>query len=266
MTTLLLVLGCASAPPTYPVTGTVVEVRSEREVVIAHDAIPGFMDAMTMPFVVESPELLVGVDPGDQVSGLLVVGPPQTVLRALEVVREHAAEVAPPDLAPGEAVPVGAVFPQTPVLLAAGGSIVVGEGQEGRIALTFLYTRCPIPEYCPLTASRFGALQEVLPPGARLLAVTIDPDHDSRGVLREYARSVGAEPGKWDFGRVPDEVLVGVAEKAGLRTDGKGTGITHDLVVVVLDEQGRVVERFRDMKWSQEHLVELLRSRPGKGG
>jgi protein SCO1/2 len=144
-------------------------------------------------------------------------------------------------------------------MLAAGGSTVFGEGQEGRVAVTFLYTRCPIPEYCPLTAARFGALQEVLPAGARLLAVTIDPEHDTRSVLRDYAASVGAVPGRWDFGRVPDEVLVGVAEKAGLRTDGKGTGITHDLVVIVLDEQGRLIRRFRDMKWEQDELVGLLR-------
>jgi protein SCO1/2 len=256
---LLAWFACAPEPPTYTVTGTVVEVRSDREVVIAHDPIPGFMDAMTMPFQVE-PGLLQGVDPGDIVQGTLVVGSPATRLTALGVTREHEAPAErPPDLQPGEHVPEGALFPQTPVMLAAGGSTVFGEGQEGRVAVTFLYTRCPIPEYCPLTAARFGALQEVLPAGARLLAVTIDPEHDTRSVLRDYAASVGAVPGRWDFGRVPDEVLVGVAEKAGLRTDGKGTGITHDLVVIVLDEQGRLIRRFRDMKWEQDELVGLLR-------
>jgi protein SCO1/2 len=251
-------LGCRTAEPTYVVTGTVTEVRGEREVVIAHDAIPGFMDAMTMPFQVESIALLGGVDPGDRVEGTLVVGAPTTRLTALRVTVEHE---RPPDLKPGESVPVGAIFPQAQVLLARGGSLVLGEGQTGRIALTFLYTRCPIPEYCPLTVSRFQGLQEVLPEGARLLAITLDPEHDSRSVLRDYAASVGAEPGKWDFGHLPDEVLVGVAEKAGLRVDGKGLGITHDLVVVVLDEQGRLVGRFTDMAWSRDQLVELLTRR-----
>lgn len=256
----LLGIGCAPEPRTYEVTGTVVEVRGTGEVVLAHDEIPGFMPAMTMPFAVSDPELLRGVDSGDAVWGMFVVGDPGTRLTALLVTAEHAAE-APPALAPGEAVPVGAIFPETPVMLAAGGTALVGQGQTGRIALTFVYTRCPLPEYCPLTVSRFQALQEVLPPGARLLAVTIDPEYDSRSVLKAFAASVGAVPGKWDFGRVPDEVLVGVAEKAGLRADGKGTGITHDLVVVVLDEDGRVVQRFRDMNWSQDEMVELLRGR-----
>ncbi len=259
-TTLVRWLACASPAPTHEVTGTVVEVRGPTEVVIDHDAIEGFMPAMSMPFTVADPALLAEVDPGDEVRGTLVVGGDGTRLVALTVTREHAPE-APPELAPGEPVPVGAIFPETQVMLAAGGSTLIGQGQEGRVALTFVYTRCPIPEYCPLTVSRFQSVQEVLPPGARLLAVTVDPDYDSRKVLKEYAASVGAIPGKWDFGRVPDEVLVGVAEKAGLRTDGKGTGITHDLVVVVLDEDGRVVERFRDMSWSRDRMVELLTGR-----
>ncbi len=257
---LLVWLACASAPPSWPVTGMVVEVRGPTEVVIAHDEIPGFMPAMTMPFTVADPALLAGVDPGDAVAGTLTVGKAATRLTALAVTAERAPE-APPDLAPGQAVPVGAIFPETPVMLASGGSIVVGQGQEGRVGLTFVYTRCPIPEYCPLTVSRFQDLQAHLPAGARLLAVTVDPEYDTRRVLQAYAESVGAVPGRWDFGRVPDEVLVGVAEKAGLRTDGKGTGITHDLVVVVLDEDGRLIARFDDMAWSRDQLVALLSGR-----
>ena len=257
---LLSWIACASPPPTYPVIGTVVEVRGPTEVVIAHDEIPGFMPAMTMPFTVAAPALLAGVDRGDAIAGTLVIDAPGARLTALTVTAEHAPE-APPDLAPGEAVPVGAIFPETPVMLAAGGSMLLGQGQEGRVALTFVYTRCPIPEYCPLTVARFQDLQAHLPARARLLAVTIDPDFDSRRVLSDFAASVGAVPGRWDFGRVPDEVLVGVAEKAGLRADGKGAGITHDLVVVVLDEDGRVIARFDDMQWSRDRMVALLTGR-----
>lgn len=249
---MIWLLACGPRELAYPVTGTVIEVRSATEIVVAHDEIPGFMAAMTMPFTVADS---AGLDRGDVIAGTLRVGD-KTVLDEVRVTKEAIEE--PPDLAPGEAVPVGAVFPETPVVLAVGSPITIGRGQGFPLALTFFYTRCPIPEYCPLTVARFQALQAVLPDGARLLAVTLDPSHDSRGVLREFGEASGAVPGKWDLGRVPDEVLVGVAEKAGLATAGKGLGITHDLVLVVLDADGRVLRRYRDMAWDQAEVVALL--------
>lgn len=254
----LLWTGCGAQPPRYDVTGEVVEVRSATEVVVAHDDIEGFMDAMTMPFTVSDPELLEGVDPGDRVAGTLVVARSGTVLQDLRVTEEAPPVEEPPDLEPGEAVPEGAIFPSTPVVLAEGSPVTIGQGQQGRWAVTFIYTRCPIPEYCPLVVSRFQALQEVLPEGARLLAVTLDPDHDSRGVLRDFGEQSGAEPGKWDLGRVPKEVLFGLAEKAGLKVHGRGLGITHDLVMLVLDEEGRLVKRYTDMKWDLAEVSKLL--------
>ena len=109
-----------------------------------------------------------------------------------------------------------------------------------------------------MVVARFVALQEQLPPGARLLAVTMDPDFDTRSVLSDFADQAGARPGRWDFGRVPKEVLIGVAEKSGLAVTGRGTAITHDLVMVILDAEGRVVKRYRDFDWDMTEVVGLL--------
>jgi protein SCO1 len=253
------ILAC-SADPRFELTGSVVEVRPPTEVVIAHDDIPGFMAAMTMPFTVAEPGLLTGLDPGDKVAGTLVVGDSATVLERLVVTAEAPVPEAPPELAPGEAVPVGAIFPTTDVILAEGSPVTIGQGQEGRWAVTFIYTRCPIPEYCPLVVSRFQSLQEVLPAGARLLAITMDPEYDSRSVLKEFGAKNAAVPGKWDFGKVPDEVLFGLAEKAGLKVAGKGQGIVHDLVLLILDEDGRLVKRYGDMAWDRDEVVKALSS------
>lgn len=254
------VLGCAGGgDPTFAVTGEIVEVRSETEVVIAHDDIAGFMDAMTMPFTVADARLLSGVHQGDRVAGTLVVGETAR-LTALEVVERAPPRPRPDTPPPPETQPVevGETFPTTPIVLAVGSPVTLGEGQGQRVALTFVYTRCPLPEFCPLIASRFGALQEVLPENARLLAVTMDPDFDSRGVLRDYGEKVGAVPGKWDFGRVPKEVLLGLAERSGLSVRGRGTEIVHDLVLLILDEDGTLVKRYDHMDWDQAEVVELL--------
>lgn len=255
-------LACGSAERRFEVKGTVVEVRSATELVVAHEAIDGFMDAMTMPFSVRGS--VEGVDVGDQIAGTFVVAEGASWLEGVAVTVE-----APPpepekpvDVPRGEPVPEGTLFPETPVVLAVGSPITLGQGQTGRIALTFIYTRCPVPEYCPLVVSRFQALQEKLPPNARLLAITMDPEYDSRGVLREFGEAHDAIPGKWDFGRLPKEVLVGVAEKAGLEVTGRGLEITHDLVMVVLDEDGRVVKRYRDFAWDMDEVVGLLKGDP----
>jgi protein SCO1 len=255
------VSGCQPAAEVYPVHGRVVELRPPDQVVIAHQDIPGFMDAMTMPFRVEDPGLLAEVDVGEGVSGELVITRSGSVLRALRVTEPQpdAPKEAPPALQPGEPVPVGALFPATEVPLAHGPSATLGVGQQGSWAVTFFYTRCPLPEYCPLILSRLSALQGALPAQARLLAITLDPQNDTRSALREFAVTQGAVPGRWDFGRVPEEVLVGLAEKAGLKTAGGGkVGVVHDLILVVLGPDGRLIARYNDMNWDQAEVVSLL--------
>lgn len=256
-----LFLACSTAEPTFPVTGTVVEVRGGgAELVVAHDPIPGFMDAMTMPFDVADPPQAANVRRGDTIAATLIVGGESgTRLDAITVTAPAPPE-QPPALAPGESVPVGALFPATDVMLAEGPPVTIGQGQAGTFAVTFFYTTCPLPEYCPLVVSRLQALQPALPPGARILAITLDPESDSRGTLRAFGAEKGAIPGKWDLGRVPPEVLVGLAEKAGMKVEGKvSIGIVHDLVLLILDRDGRLVRRYTDMSWDQSEVVELLR-------
>jgi protein SCO1 len=249
-------LACAQPDPRYAVTGEVVEIRAPDTLVVAHDEIPGFMEPMTMPLQLADPAQLASVHVGDTIAGTLVVGE-STRLEQVSVTR--AAPEQPPALAPGESVPVGAIFPPTDVMLAVGSPVTIGQGQQGRFAVTFFYTRCPLPEFCPLVVSRLQALQPALPEGARILAITLDPEFDTRGTLRTFGEQHGAVPGRWDLGRVPSEVLLGLAEKAGLKTAGSGKlGIVHDLVLLVLDEDGRLIQRYHDMSWDQDEVVRLL--------
>lgn len=261
LVSVLLACGGTPAEVSHPVTGTVVELRGDDVVVIDHAPIEGFMEAMVMPFTVADPALLQGVDPGEEVAGTFVVGE-RSYLSDLRVTKAIAPEVAAHTPPPkrGEPIPVGGLFPTTPVMLASGRPLTLGDQQDtgGPVALTFIYTRCPVPEYCPLVVARFQALQEQLPEGARLLAVTMDPDYDNRGVLNAFADKSGAIEGKWDFGRVPKEVLIGVAEKAGLAVHGRGLGITHDLVLVILDADGRVRARYDHFDWPLAEVVAHL--------
>ena len=158
----------------YIVEGTVVEVTAADEVVIDHEAIDGFMDAMVMPFHVKDPDLIGALEPGHRVIARLEVEPSGGYLTKIRVTGKGPAPTwnAPEGPAP---LRVGQVLPAMEVTLADGTKTVVGKGQDRPTALTFLYTRCPMPEFCPATVARFQALQEAVGPEVRLLAITLDP-------------------------------------------------------------------------------------------
>jgi len=252
-------LACSGgdAPERHALTGTVVEVR-EDSLLVAHDDIPGFMDAMTMPLTLANPRDAARVTEGDTISGTLLVGR-RTVLTDLVVTeRSQAPAKATPRPGAEDAIPVGAAFPETPVRLTTGETLALGAEQEGPIALTFIYTRCPLPDFCPLVMRKMMGLQADLPDEARIVVITIDPGYDTLSVLKAYGEAQGAEPGRTDFGRVPKENLVALAERAGLSVQGEGLDISHDLVLVLIGADGRVVARYDHMEWDRDQVLGQL--------
>lgn len=248
--------------------GEVVALRDDGKVVIAHEDVPGLMPAMTMPFTVKDPALLHGIEPGDQVYARLIADDDHgwylAELREHSKPRPHAKA---PEIGTGATLPPpvrpGQVLPTTTVPLSDGSSFTVGEGQSGPVVLTFLYTTCPQPEFCPAIATRMQGLQAALTPGeATLLAVSIDPDGDTPEVLKAYAESVGADPAVWRFGRLEKPELKKLAARAALTIDTVtgGTDILHSIRILVLDAEGRLVERYDDARFPADRVLEQLRT------
>lgn len=242
----------------YIVEGTVVELRPPSEVVLDHEDVPGLMGPMIMPFAVADPAMLDGLKPGTRVVARYELGEVGGKLTRLRITGQLPA----PEVVSGP-MPVrpGAVFPATSLQLQDGSTWTLGAGQAERVALTFLYTRCPQPEFCPAMVARLQALQEALAgaEGARIVAVTLDPDHDTPEVLSAYAAQVGAGPG-WRFGRVPAEALPDLALLAGMNVmrTGDGAEIAHALRLLVLDRGGALIERYDDARFPLDRVVEQL--------
>jgi len=258
MLVLLGLVACGgSAPERYTLTGTVVEVRDD-SLLVAHDDIDGFMTAMTMPLSLANPTDARRVREGDTIEGTLLVGRRTVLTDVVVSARSAAPERAARRPRAERQIAVGATFPATHIPLAGGRALTLGEDQAGPVALTFIYTRCPLPEYCPLVMRRVLGLQAALPAGARSLLVTLDPDYDTLEVLAAFGKAHGAIPGRTELGRLPKENLVGLAERAGLTAHGAGLQISHDLVLVVIDADGRVAARYRDMAWDQGEVLAHL--------
>ena len=170
---LVLVAGCgrpASPPPKlYELKGQILSVKPEaQEVLVKHEDIPGFMPAMTMPYKVKSPSLLDGRQPGDLITATLEVGELDASLTA--ITKTGAAPIDDPSAGPAitasDLVEPGEPVPNTPLVDQDNTARPLSSLRGHRVALTFIYTRCPVPDFCPLMEKHFLQVQEAIRKGS----------------------------------------------------------------------------------------------------
>lgn len=270
---LLVAITAACGPQgrRYEVRGQVLAVDLARqEVTIKHDDIAGFMPAMTMPFRVNDARLLEGRVPGDLVTATLVVEETDAYLTTLAKIG-HSEVVATPPLAaassglellePGETVPDQAFVDQD------GRARTRADWRGRTIALTFIYTRCPYPTFCPLMDRHFAAIQKAvradaaLSPQVHLVSVSFDPEYDTPAVLRQHAATLGADPGLWSFVTGSRDEIDRFAARFGVSIV-RGTtpaDVAHTLRTAVVDRDGRLVSVYTGNEWTPDDLVRDLR-------
>ncbi len=255
----------------YELRGQIVAIdRAQQKVTIKHDDIRGFMPGMTMPFSVRRAELLDGRTPGDLVRATLVVEDSTAYLRTLDAtghapVTELPAAL-PAILNPGDAVPNAALIDQD-------GKARSLEDWKGRIlAVTFIYTRCPLPDFCPAIDRRFADAQkmivsdEALRGGVQLLSVSFDPAFDTPAVLTAHAQKLGADRSVWTFVTGTREDVARFGSHFGmtlLAEASKGPEIVHNLRTAIIDADGRLVTLLHGTDWSSADLVAELKKARG---
>ena len=256
----------------YIVEGTVVEVNGTNEVVVAHKAIEGLgMDAMTMPFAVRNPKMLEGVEPGHLIYARMIIDESGAHLEKIRVTGMGVVPKTEPPPGPAP-LKIGEQLPAVQIALADGSSMTLGAGQDKPTAVSFFYTRCPMPDFCPALTLRMQQLQEALGDRAHLLLVTLDPEVDSDEVLMDYAGKAGADPAIWRFARLQKAQLDDLAMRAALQFAPDGTEIAHAKRVLVLDADGKLLERYDDFDFAQgprrraAHHRGSTRSGAGKAG
>ena len=259
LSTLLLLAACGGGGNEYIVEGTVYEKPSPTRIVVDHEDIRGFMPAMVMPFDVRDAALLADVSPGDTIVARLQV---EQNGAFLEKVRVTGRGVVPADYAAvgTDAVLPGAELPTLQVPTHDGSVWTIGPGQPEATAITFAYTRCPIPDYCPLTMRHMAALQSELAGDARVLVVTLDPEFDTNEVLTQYAATHGAVSGEMALGRLTGDDLAALTKAAGLSIDTSTGEILHGLRLMVTDANGALIERYDDNRYPMDRVVSQLRT------
>jgi protein SCO1/2 len=257
----------------YPLKGKVVAVdKTDRTATIAHEDIVGYMPAMTMPFKINNAADLEMLKPGDEITGTLVVDDLSAWVEITTIV-EGQSLVSTVDV-PGEPKP-GTEVPDFGLVNQDGQRIRLSQYRGRALALTFVYTRCPLPDQCTLMSDNFAAIDQELrkQPEAydktHLLTISFDPDYDTPKVLRSYGAShTGRYSDEnfqhWEFATGTKDEVKGIAQFFGLRyyqdTESGDEQVIHSLRTVVLGPDGKVFKLYRGNEWKPEQIVSDLKT------
>ncbi|MEZ5319485.1 MAG: SCO family protein [Vicinamibacterales bacterium] len=252
----------------FTVTGRVVDAPGDGTVTIAHADIPGLMPAMTMRFTIAGPDSTPALAPGDQLRFRLRLDDTGTRIdRVVVTGHDEVASAGVPAgerrssrLRPGDVVPSFRLVDQLE-------RPVTEADLRGHLTLvTFVYTRCPLPEFCPLMTQRFHDLQvaaagdATLDATVRLLTVTLDPAFDTPRVLDAYGRARGADPARWRFVTGDPAGIDTLTRAFAVYRERNGVTLDHTLATAAIDGDGRVIEIWRGNQWRAEDVLAVLRA------
>jgi protein SCO1/2 len=265
-------------PGTYAVTGVVKELRADgSNLVIRHEIVPGLMPAMTMPFTARDPREVAGLKPGDSITFRLLMTADESWID--QVTKVGAAEAEPAfDYSQSrivrdvEPLKIGDLAPDYVFTNQLGQPVKLSDWRGQTVALTFMFTRCPLPEFCPRMSKNFAAVGSMLeqnPAGLtnwHLASLTIDPLFDTPAVLKAYSGGVNHVTGRWSFltGALLD--IDAIAEQLGIlyRRQTPTALPDHNLRTAVFDPKGRLTQLIIGNTWKPEDLVEAMRDAVGR--
>ena len=255
----------------FEVKGRVRSIPDDGETInIEHEEIPGFMPAMTMPFHLKEAGLVEGLEPGDAVGFRYVVRGRESFIDRMEKLEDDA--VSPSPAGEGRRRPADPRIPR----LEEGDTIpsfrLVNQDDEpfyfhefeGRaIAMTFIFTRCPVPDFCPLMSERFQTIQERaaehpdLHGNIQLVSVTIDPEYDTPEVLNDYAARYTDNTENWTFATGGRDRIDELTTRFSvyIEDDAESANIDHALATVLIGPDGRLEKIWRGNTWSADDVI-----------
>jgi protein SCO1 len=255
----------------YTLHGQVISVEASRQqATIKHEEINGFMTAMTMPYTVRDGKQLAGVMPGDLIDAKLVVLSNDAYLTDLKKVGQAPLPAPLPDTAAPSAssgfelLKPGEEVPDTKFVDQDGKRRTFASLKGSPVVLTFIYTRCPMPTFCPLMDQHFARIQEkvkenpALKGRVRLASVSFDPTTDTPLVLKQHARKLAADLKTWSFLTGNRDDIDQFAARFGVsvvRALNDQRDITHNLRTAIVDGEGRLVKVYIGNEWTPEQVI-----------
>ena len=257
---------------TYTLQGQVQSITPDRqEAMVKHGEIKGLMPAMTMPYRFKTKTELDALKPGDLIDGTLVIETNDAFLTGVKKTGE-----APIEKPPAETLVTGSNLDKATKLLQPGDTVPDGAfvDQSGRrsslkafrgstVVLTFIYTRCPLPTFCPMMDRHFATLQAHMKSDAalrrvHLVTVSFDPVRDTPAVLRAHAKELEADLRTWTFFTGDEKAVDAFAARFGVyvvKNPNDERDITHNLRTAVIGPDGVVTKIYTGNEWTPEDIL-----------
>jgi protein SCO1 len=258
----ILMMACRREPERrYELKGKVVSVnRGQREATIAHEEIKGYMEAMTMPFSIKDDWALSALAPGQSIDATLVVTSDRSWIEDLHISQkgvDHGSVLASADPKPGVEAPDFSLLNQD------NQRIHLRQYRGKPLLLTFIYTRCPLPDYCPRTSKNFADIHRALkswPANAikpHLLTISFDADFDTPAVLRRYAERYmnPVNYQDWEFASGSSDEIKNITAYFGLSYWKESGQIAHNLVTALIGSDGKLVRLYKGKEWTPSQVV-----------
>jgi protein SCO1/2 len=272
-------LGCHSSSDgggqtshAFPAQGVIEKISPDRQqVTIHHDTIPGYMIEMTMDFPVDDPHQLDNLVVGDKITFTLNVNQDRDWVSNIQRIGHTDPGMtgamsmddskATKRLKPGDPVPDGELIAED------GRHIHLSDFRGNAVALTFFFTRCPLPTYCPLMNRNFSRTRDLLladpkaPANWEFLSISFDSDFDQPATLSSYGgfyRHNNAD--RWLFAAATPATLATVASPLGLIVMRQDSNISHNLRTVVIDPRGHLYRQFNDNLWTPQQLADAIQA------
>ena len=281
----MMVCGCKDERKVFQVKGVIKELKPNgKTAVIAHETIPDYMDAMTMDFDVKDPRELAGLQPGDAVSFRMVVtkddgwienvrklppAAPTNASQRITINSTNGTNAGPLSFRRSpivEPLNIGDAIPDYKFTNQFGAPISLAEFKGQAVALTFIFTRCPFPLFCPRMSQNFEKAQKQLksrpdaPKDWTLLSISFDHEYDTPPRLKKYAEPYNIDTNHWQFITSDLWTIDGITEQFGLTffRETPGALPQHNLRTVVLDTRGRLQKVFVGNEWTADEFVDEM--------
>jgi protein SCO1 len=272
-------VGFCRADQQYPVTGIVLKVDASRKTfVVSCQSIPGYMDAMVMPFEVREARELQGLTPGTTVEFILAVAKDSNYAEHVQVRHYESVEQDPltarrlkllnqlshPASDSGRALTIGQRVPNFALTDQNRRRVVFSQLAGIVVAVNFIYTSCALPNFCFRNSNNFGVLQKRFQGRMGrelvLLTLTFDPQRDHPEILARYAKTWKADPATWHFltGSVSD--IQHVSNLFGVDYFPDEGLMDHSLHTAIIDREGRLVANLEGNQFTAEQLGDLVQT------
>ena len=265
-TALFAWLNLVGGKRTFEVKGRVAGFGGERAVYVEHGEVSGYLPARTTPFRAQRAGQIDSLDMGDAVSFTLTATPDSSWITNVEKLPDNAVPRNPAAIAKKQTdsalLETGEQVPDVELVDQDGRAVRLSDYRGKALVLTFIYTDCPLPNFCPLMSKQFAALQPKLRKAfgdkAQLLSISFDPENDTPEVLTDYAKKYTDDTDTWTFATGATPAQLEKAKQAfGITTIERQGEIVHNLVTALIGPDGKLVWTWRGNEWTPRDILQV---------